>query len=338
MSEIKNISVIGAGSFGTPLAKLLAEKGYPVKIWAYEEDVCDAINNQHENTTFLPGFKLPDNLAAGSDMAAILDGADMVLVVPPSHVYRRVIGQAAQYIKPGVPVISATKGIENGTSALMSDILEELIGDPDRLAYISGPTFGKELAQKIPSAATIVSRNIKTAELLQQVFTNEFLRIYTNTDVVGVELGGALKNIIALASGVAEGLGYGANTRAALITRGLAEITRVGVKKGAKPQTFMGMAGLGDLMLTASSTLSRNFTVGRKLGEGMTLKQIMEDMKMVAEGVKNTESAYNMAQKLGVEMPITEQMYAVLYQDKPVKDAVADLLARPLVSEIEDFG
>ncbi len=329
-----NIGVIGAGSWGTTLANLLAKKGHRVLLWAYETDLVERMTRTRENDLFLPGFSLDGRLSFTSDLAEVARGREMLLLVPPSHVLRRVVRQAASHIDPGTLVVSAAKGIENDTLQTMSELLaEELPAAARSLTFLSGPSFAREVTQEMPTAVVAASAVGEAAARVQEAFSTDYFRVYTNDDVMGVELGGALKNVMALAAGVSDGLGFGCNTRAALITRGLAEMTRLGLAKGAKAATFAGLAGMGDLVLTCTGDLSRNRTVGMELGKGRTLEEILSGMKMVAEGVKTTLSSYQLAQRLGVEVPIIEQMHAILYGNKQARRAVTDLMARELKQE-----
>jgi glycerol-3-phosphate dehydrogenase (NAD(P)+) len=332
----KKIAVIGGGSFGTSLAILLAGKSYDVRLWVYEKDLAAEMNEARVNRLYLPEHRIPDNVSPSSDLEDVLREPDMILQVCPSHVVRRVMEEAYRYFPKDVPIISASKGIENETLMTVDEILFDIL--PGRfhksLAYISGPTFAKEVVAGIPSAVVAASRDLAVAEAVQETFSTSTFRVYTSEDVAGVELGGALKNVIAIAAGTAAGLGLGHNTRAALITRGLAEITRLAVKRGANPLTLSGLAGMGDLVLTCTGELSRNRTVGYELGQGKSLKEILASMNMVAEGVKTTKSAYDLSVKEGVEMPITEQTYNILYRDASPADAVLALMTRKLKHEL----
>jgi glycerol-3-phosphate dehydrogenase (NAD(P)+) len=329
------IGVIGAGSWGTTLADLLARQGFEVTLWAYESELVERLRRTGENALFLPGFTLAGNLAYTNDLATVAAAKDLLLLVPPSQVMRRVVQEAAPHIAPGTLVVSAAKGIENQTLQLMSEVLAETLpkGLTERQAFLSGPSFAREVAAGMPTAVVAAATDPAVARAVQETFSTTAFRVYTNDDVVGVELGGALKNVIALAAGVSDGLGFGHNTRAALITRGLAEMTRVGLALGAQSSTFAGLAGMGDLVLTCTGDLSRNRTVGMELGRGRTLEEILAGMTMVAEGVKTTLSAFHLAEKLRVEVPITDQMYRILYTNKDPRRAVTDLMLRDLKPE-----
>ncbi|VAV84085.1 Glycerol-3-phosphate dehydrogenase [NAD(P)+] [hydrothermal vent metagenome] len=332
---MKKIAAIGAGSWGTTLAILLARKGYPVSLWVREPELCAEMLKTRENTTFLPGFRMPPNLEVTNDMEQALAGAELVLSTVPSHGIRGVFKDVAARISEDAVIVSASKGIEQGSHLLCSDILREVLPSSlkDRVVILSGPSFAKEVSQELPAAVSVASRDRSLAALAQEVFSTPCFRVYTNTDPVGVELGGALKNVMALAAGASDGLGLGANARAALITRGLVEITRLGVSLGAEVSTFYGLAGMGDLVLTCTSTLSRNHTVGLKVGQGRTPQEVVAEMKMVAEGVKTSLAASELAAKRGVEMPITEQVRKVFHEGKPPKEAVMELMVRELKEE-----
>jgi glycerol-3-phosphate dehydrogenase (NAD(P)+) len=331
MMSPEKILIIGAGSWGTALAKLLADKGRQVILWGHRAAHIEQIRREAENRLYLPGIKL-DNITFTADINMV-KGAAMVVMVVPSHVFRGVFNNLAPLLSKDTYVLSAVKGIENDTLMTMTEVMEDIKkGLPT--GVLSGPSFAREVAAGIPTAVTVASADIKQARVFQQTFFTELFRVYTSTDVIGLELGGPLKNIIAIAAGICDGLGYGTNTRAALITRGLAEITRMGVKMGANPLTFSGLAGMGDLVLTCTGDLSRNRQVGLMLGQGKTLTDILAEMKMVAEGVKTTKSAWLLSRKIGVDMPILEQIYQVIYADKPCAEAVHDLLSRDQKEEL----
>lgn len=325
------ISVIGAGNWGTTLANLLAEKGYDVALWAFEKELVDEINRTRTNSVYLPGICLSDNIKATGNMQDAVNNSRYILSTVPAQFTRAIFSEAVRFLPDNAQIISASKGIEHGTLMTVSAILNELTGR--QIAVLSGPSFAKEVIKKLPAAVTIAAHDHKTALLLQDVFNTDYFRVYTNTDVLGVELGGALKNVMAIASGISDGLGLGASTRAALITRGLAEMIRLGVAMGAREKTFGGLSGLGDLVLTCTGTLSRNYSVGYKLGQGESLKEILSKMKMVAEGVATSGSAYELSKKHNVEMPIIEQIYKVVNEGKRPEDAVRELMTRGLKAE-----
>jgi glycerol-3-phosphate dehydrogenase (NAD(P)+) len=330
------ICVIGGGSWGTALAKLLSESDHQVSMWIHNPGVCAGVQAAGENTVYLPGFPLPPSLRASNSLGESLDGAEMAVFVSPSHVAREIMVQAAAHLAPSVPVVSASKGVEEGTLKRMSEVLSEALGRADlsTIAALSGPSFAREVAAGMPTAVTAAAVDARLAEHVQRVFTAPTFRVYTNTDLVGVELGGSVKNVIAIAAGVSDGLGFGSNSRAALITRGVAELARLTTKLGGDPRTAAGLAGMGDLVLTCTGDLSRNRTVGLRLGRGERLGDILADMRMVAEGVKNSQTVCALAARAGVELPIAEQVRRLLYEDKPARQVVGDLMSRQLKSEI----
>jgi glycerol-3-phosphate dehydrogenase (NAD(P)+) len=332
----ERVGVIGGGSWGTALARLLAEKGYRVSLWVHSEPRCREIAEKRENVTYLPGIPVPSNVEPSTKVEEVVAGKAVILCVVPSHVVRSVMERAGAAIENEPLVVSASKGIEDETSKTMIGVLEEVLPTQARarLCVLSGPSFAREVARGMPTAVTAASRNAEAAATCQATFTTPFFRIYTSSDVVGVELGGAVKNVIAIAAGVSDGLGLGHNGRAALITRGVAEVARLGIRLGADPRTLSGLAGLGDLVLTCTGDLSRNRTLGLRIGKGEKVDEILRDMKMVAEGVRNASSVRRLARTLAVEMPITEQMYLLLHEGKPARQVVADLMKRGLKPEI----
>ncbi|HTP65876.1 MAG TPA: NAD(P)H-dependent glycerol-3-phosphate dehydrogenase [Geobacteraceae bacterium] len=333
MSE--RIGVIGAGSWGTALADLLAKKGHHVTLWAYEPEVAREMAENRMNSLFLPGITLSPKLHFTSSLHEAAQDKEIFLFVVPSQVVRGVIEAILPFLPKQAIIVSASKGVELETLKLVSQIYEELLPDDlfRNFAALSGPTFAREVAREMPSAVVAAAADARIAGHVQKTFTTGYFRVYTNNDVTGVELGGAIKNVIAIAAGISDGLGFGHNTRAALITRGLAEMTRLGLAMGARSSTFAGLAGMGDLVLTCTGDLSRNRSVGIKLGQGMKLGEILAEMRMVAEGVKTTESARNLARRLNVEMPITEKTFQVLYHDKPAREGVMELMTRDLKAE-----
>jgi glycerol-3-phosphate dehydrogenase (NAD(P)+) len=326
------VAVLGAGSWGTTLANLLACKGDQVRIWAYEADVVAAINRSRENSVFLPGVPLAASLRAEGDLGAAVSGADVIVSVPPSHAARSVVGKVSPALAPGTLVISATKGIETDTLALMSEVFRDCAPGV-RFVALSGPSFAAEVCQGQPTAVVAASTDAGAAKEAQQVFATPAFRVYTGADVVGVELAGALKNVIAIAAGILEGLGLGNNPRAALITRGLAEITRLGVAMGADPLTFAGLAGMGDLVLTTTGSLSRNRGLGLALAAGQTLAEHQQSHRTVAEGVNAARAGAALGARHGVELPIVHQVCEVLFEGKPPRDGVAELMGRELKPE-----
>ncbi len=331
------VAVLGAGAWGTALAKVLAEAGDDVALWCRRPELRDAIAASGENARYLPGAALPKNLVPTHDLAEALDGARMVVFVVPSHATREVARAAAPHVRAGVPVVSATKGIENDSLMFMDEVLAAELPAHARkqLAFLSGPSFAKELAQQLPTAVVIAAHDADVCAHVMKRFHRPYLRTYASDDVPGVECGGALKNVVAIAAGVVDGMGFGHNTRAALITRGLAEIAKVAMARGGSALTLAGLAGMGDLVLTCTGELSRNRTVGVELGKGRRLVDILASLGHVAEGVKTARSAYDLARRLGVEMPIVSEVHAILYEDKPAQQAAADLMARELGHEFD---
>ncbi len=328
---MSRISVIGAGSWGTTLACLLAEKGYDVLLWAYEKGLAGTINNSRLNSMYLPGVTLPPVLKATDNLEEAMRHARYILNVVPTQFVRPVFTEAVKYLSEDAIIISASKGVEKKTMLTVSSILNEISNM--EVAVISGPSFAREVIRKFPTAVTLATKNTSTGLILQEIFNTDYFRVYTHTDVLGVELGGALKNVIAIASGITSGLGLGHSALAALITRGLAEIMRLGVAMGADQKTFSGLSGLGDLVLTCTGPLSRNYSVGVNLGKGMKLNDILSATKSVAEGVATALSAFELSRKFGVEMPVVEQVYKVLYKGKAPGDIVKTLMNRALKSE-----
>jgi len=334
-SSSERVAVIGAGSWGTALANVLAANGHDTCLWAYEAELVDEINRQHTNSLFLAGIPLSPQLVCTNSLPEALSGRSMVLLVTPVQLMRTVLSDAAGLVGAETVIVNASKGIELDTLQTVSQICSGLLGSDvlSRYVALSGPTFAREVASGLPTLIVAASRNEQCALRVQSALSNSAFRAYTNGDVTGVELGGAVKNVIAIAAGISDGLGFGHNARAALITRGLAEMNRLGQAMGAQTATFSGLAGMGDLVLTCTGDLSRNRTVGIKLGQGMRLADILSEMRMVAEGVKSAESVYNLSVRLGVEMPIVEKAYQILHQDKPARQAVMELMARELKSE-----
>lgn len=329
------ISVIGAGSWGTTIASLLAEKGYDILLWAKEISVADYINKKRENPLYLPGVLLPENLKATNNLFNAVARSRYIVCVVPTQYIRSVFSRIVNCLKEDAVIISASKGIELNTYKTPSLILNELLNKP--VSVLSGPSFAKEVIAKMPTAVTLAAHDKKTALMLQEIFNTSYFRVYTHDDIIGVEIGAALKNVIAIASGICDGLGLGHNARAALITRGLIEISRLGIKMDAKEITFFGLSGMGDLILTCTSMQSRNYTVGYKLGTGASLEAIIGQTHSVAEGITTAKSAYELSIKYGIEMPITEQVYLTLYKEKPPMEAVKDLMNRSLKKEFYEY-
>jgi glycerol-3-phosphate dehydrogenase (NAD(P)+) len=330
------VTVAGAGSWGTALAMLLAANGHRVTLWCREPEVAEGIARKHHNPLYLPDVDLPESLAATGDLAEAMGAArDLLVWVVPSQFTRAVLEQARPHLGPEVPVVSASKGIEVSTLKLLSEVFAELLGEgtAERFAVLSGPSFAKEVARGMPTAVAAGGTNPEVGRTAQRLFGCDRFRVYTNHDPVGTQVGGALKNVVAIAAGAVEGLGLGHNTQAVLVTRGLAEMTRLGVALGADPRTFAGLAGLGDLVLTCTGDLSRNRGVGVALGQGRTLEDFLGTTGQVAEGVKTTAAAHELAARLGVEMPIVAQVYRVLFEGASPKDALSHLMARPQKAE-----
>ena len=330
------ISIIGAGAFGTAMAAAAARAGNDVLLWAHDPEVAEGIRETGLNPNYLAGIKLDENIRATSDIVEAATFSDTLFMVVPSHHYREVLRNLSKHISGPVGVVSGTKGIENESLDRMSEITADVLGPSlSAFAVLSGPTFAVECARAQPSAAVIASKDLEFAQRLQQAMSSPSLRLYHSSDVVGVELAGSLKNVVAIAAGVLEGLGLGFNTNAALITRGLHEITRLGMALGGRLETFAGLAGMGDLVLTCTGALSRNRTVGVALGKGQKLEDILRDAKFVAEGIKTSKSAQQLADKHVIEMPITTEMYRVLYEDESPRGAIQRLMTRSLKAEHE---
>ncbi len=328
-------AVLGAGSWGTALGALLASKGFTATLWDKDVSVLDEVAQRHENTRYLPGVPLPPQLCATPDIARALEGAELVVFAVPSHAMRLVAIESKRLLHAGVPFCSVAKGIEVDTLMTMSEVLEDVLPVPMHpyLTFLSGPSFAKEVARGLPTAVTIAGRWERISKQVQDAFHTKSFRPYTTTDIVGVEIGGCVKNVVAIAAGLSDGMGFGANARAALITRGLAEIGRLAVRKGANPMTLAGLAGLGDLVLTCSSEMSRNHTFGFELGRGRKLEEVQREIGQVVEGVLNAKSTHALARKLGVEMPISEMVYRVLYEGQAPRQSVTELMTRETKSE-----
>ena len=329
----EKIAIIGAGSWGTALANVLADAGGDVTLWGRDKAVVEKINSIHENPKYLKGYKLAGSLKASSDLPGILSAASVVFCSIPTQQVRAVFAKQASLLRLKI-VVNASKGIEMGTHACVSEIFREICSDC-RYAVLSGPSFAQETVQRLPTAVTVAAKNSQDAVAIQKMLSTPYFRAYTSRDVCGVELGGALKNVIAIASGMVAGLKLGYNSQAALINRGIAEIMRMGRKKGAEPLTFLGLAGMGDLILTCTGPLSRNRRVGFALGEGRKLEEIQSELGGVAEGIYTARSAYELARQNGVDMPITEQVYRILYEDRTPQQAVTELMSRALKEEFD---
>lgn len=331
------IGVIGGGAWGTALGNLLARRGNKVLLWAREEEVVSSINEEHENKIFLSGILLQQNLSATSSLQEACFGRDLILSVVPAQFVRAVWKEAKAFIDPQVPIVSASKGIETATLELLSDVFEETLpGSLKRqLCFLSGPNFAREIAQGLPAGATIASENPSLGKQVQKMISSPFYKLYLSEDVVGVEVGGSLKNVIAIAAGMVDGLQLGRSLLASMMTRGLNEMNRMGVALGANPLTFLGLSGLGDLILTCTGDLSRNRTLGMELAAGKTLNQILQSRKSVTEGVATAEAVHKLAEKFALDLPICEEVYQILYHEKSCADAVQTLAARSLKAELE---
>jgi len=331
----RRLSIIGAGSWGTALGLTLAKLGHAVRLWAYEQEVAESIRLHHENRLFLPDISLPESIVVTNDLAEALEGAEVVVSAIPSHFCRPLYLQMLPHFQPEMVFVCATKGLETRTLMRMSEVLRTVVGArfPLRLAMLSGPSFAREVGRGDPTAVVVASEDGATAQLIQKEFSSRTLRLYTSSDVVGVEMGGAVKNVIAIAAGVVEGLGLGHNPVAALVTRGLVEMTRLACACGARRETLAGLAGLGDLVLTCTGDLSRNRHVGIELGRGRKLPDILSSMRMVAEGVRTTEATVALAARHGVDMPITRQVSRILRDETSPREAIRELMERSLKEE-----
>jgi len=330
------VAVLGGGSWGTALAKLLSESDHQTTMWVHNPQVCATILECRENSVYLPGFPLPANLRVTSNLGEALERAELAVYVSPSHVAREIMSAARAVMPAGVPVVSASKGVEEKSRKRMSQVIAEALGREDlsNVASLSGPSFAREVAARMPTAVTAAAVRQDLAELVQQVFSCPSFRVYSSTDLIGVELGGTVKNVIAIAAGVSDGLGFGSSTRAAVVTRGVAELSRLVTRLGGDARTVAGLSGVGDLVLTCTGDLSRNRSVGLRLGKGETLADILRDMRMVAEGVKNSTTVCALALDAGVEMPIAEQIRLLLHENKPARQVVGDLMSRHAKPEI----
>ena len=337
MSKKQIITVLGAGSWGTALAMVLTDNGHETRLWSNKQEQVDEINHYHTNQRYLPNKSLPENLTGYSDLKSAVKNADAVVLVVPTKAIRQVAQDVAPFLKEDTVIVHASKGLEQETHKRISEILAEEIPEAKRngIVALSGPSHAEEVAVKDLTTITAASNQFSSAEYVQEVFMNDYFRIYTNQDIIGVELGGALKNIIAVGAGALVGIGYGDNAKAALMTRGLAEITRLGVSFGADPLTFLGLSGVGDLIVTCTSIHSRNWRAGKMLGEGKNLEEILDSMGMIVEGVSTTKAAYELAAQKNVELPITTAIYEVLYNKADVKEVITELMNRVGKNEID---
>ncbi|MDQ0412121.1 NAD(P)H-dependent glycerol-3-phosphate dehydrogenase [Mesobacillus stamsii] len=335
----EKVAVLGAGSWGTALAMVLADNGHEVRLWGHNFAQIEEINQNHTNKKYLPGITLPSSVMGYSSLHAALDGMKMVIMAVPTKAIREVIRKMMESTSESVIIVHVSKGIEPDSLLRISEMIEEEMPEKllESVVVLSGPSHAEEVSLRHPTTVTVSSKKMDEAEKVQDLFINNHFRVYTNPDLIGVEIGGALKNIIALAAGISDGLGYGDNAKAALITRGLAEIARLGVKMGASPLTFSGLTGIGDLIVTCTSIHSRNWRAGNMLGKGQNLDEVLENMGMVVEGVRTTKAAYQLAQKFEVKMPITNALYHVLFNNVNPKDAVDGLMSREKTHEMEDL-
>ena len=329
------VGVIGAGSWGTALAIIAGRSGHDVKLWSRSALVVDSINRDHTNPCYLKATRISDNVQALEGIREVAEAAELLILAAPSHATRELVSQVSAVLRPEMIIVSAAKGIEIETGKRISEIVEEVVAEAARPRFVclSGPSFAKEVVENHPTAVVAAGADDEATRAIQSALSVQNFRIYTNNDLVGAELAGSLKNVIAIAAGMVSGLGFGSNSLAALITRGLAEITRLAVNQGARVETMIGLAGVGDLVLTCTGSLSRNRFVGEELGKGRTLEDIQSEMSEVAEGVKTTLAAKMLAQRVGVQMPIASEVHAVLYAKKLARDAVAELMSRPLQTE-----
>lgn len=333
------IAVLGSGSWGTALSMVLAENGHGVRLWSRSEEQARSINKEKRNPKYLPDVTLPEGIHATTDLKEAIEGASVAVLVVPTKAMRQVLPELKCVMKHDMLFVHASKGIEPESNLRISQIIEEEIPEELRtgVVVLSGPSHAEEVCQKQPTTVTSACENEDHARMVQDLFMNNDFRVYTNPDVIGVEMGGALKNIIAIGAGMTAGLGFGDNAKAALMTRGLAEMARLGLKQGANPMTFAGLGGLGDLIVTCTSVHSRNWRAGYALGTGKSVDEVEQEMGMVVEGIRTTKAAYQLAKKLNVEMPITEELYDVLFHNKPVDEAVSELMGRVKKQEVEDL-
>lgn len=338
---MKKVSVIGAGSWGTAIAFVLAENGHDCLLWARRSEQVDEINGKHTNHAYLPNTTLPANLKATTNLEEAVTHSEVIVIAVPTKAIRPICQEVNTMTNNEKLFVHVSKGIEPDSHKRISEMMTEEIEPSNRkdIVVLSGPSHAEEVVERHPTTVTAAAENVKSAQEIQDLFMNHYFRVYTNTDIIGVEIGAALKNVIALAAGITDGLGYGDNAKAALITRGLAEISRLGVKMGANPLTFAGLTGLGDLIVTCTSVHSRNWKAGNMLGKGKSLEEVTEGMGMVIEGVRTTKAAYQLANKYDVTMPLTEALYSVLFENIPPKHAVDQLMSRMKKQEVDDlFG
>jgi len=334
---MEKICILGAGSWGSALGILLAKKGYDVDMWTLDKEQCESVNRTRENVDFLPGVVFPNNINLSNDLSMSVQGAKAVVLAVPSQAVRSVLKSAKPFIGKEQVIVNVAKGFEKQTNLRISQVCRQELPEND-FAVLSGPSHAEEVGRDMPTTVVVAADDIKVAELVQDIFISPKFRVYTNEDLIGVELGGTLKNIIAFGAGISDGLGYGDNTKAALMTRGIREIVRLGVAMGAKATTFSGLSGIGDLIVTCTSMHSRNRRAGILVGQGKTLDEALAEVKMVVEGVVATEVAYGLSNQYGIDMPITREIFGVLYEGKDVKKSVIDLMLRSRTHEMEDLS
>lgn len=333
---MKSVAVIGAGSWGTALAQVVSQNNILTSLWVRRKELANNLKQLRENKEYLPGAKISKEIFISNDLEEVVTDADLIVMAVPSQAMRQMAKKIKKYVRKNSVIVSASKGIEIESLSRMSEILkEEIPANRDCVVALSGPSHAEEVIKGLPTTVVVSSHNKEIMEIVQNVFMNENFRVYTNPDIIGVELGGALKNIIAICAGISDGLGFGDNSKAAILTRGIAEITRLGIKLGAYPATFAGLSGIGDLVVTCNSKFSRNRRVGMKIGQGMQVEEIIKSTKMVAEGIDTTKAAHQLANKFKIDMPITEQAYQVIYKNKDPKTAVSALMNRRGKNEID---
>jgi glycerol-3-phosphate dehydrogenase (NAD(P)+) len=339
MRRAETVAVVGAGSWGTALSIVLADNGHEVRLWGHKRNQIEEINQEHSNKKYLPDVHLPENIVGYSSLEDALSGLEIIVLAVPTKAIREVLGKIKEFQKHPLTIVHVSKGIEPQSLMRVSEMIEEELPSNlyDSIVVLSGPSHAEEVSLRQPTTVTVSSEKMAAAERIQDLFINQQFRVYTNPDLIGVEIGGALKNIIALAAGISDGLGYGDNAKAALMTRGIAEISRLGVKMGANVLTFTGLTGIGDLIVTCTSVHSRNWRAGNLLGKGKTLQEVLDNMGMVVEGVRTTKAAWQLAKKYDVNMPITNALYQVLFNDGNAKDAVDQLMGRVKTNEMEDL-
>jgi glycerol-3-phosphate dehydrogenase (NAD(P)+) len=339
MRKTETVAIVGAGSWGTALSIVLADNGHKVRLWGHKPIQIEEINKEHSNKKYLPDIRLSENIVGYSSLEEALSGIEIIVLAVPTKAIREVLGKMKEFQKNPLTIVHVSKGIEPNSLMTISEMIEEeLPSDLYRsIVVLSGPSHAEEVSLRQPTTVTVSSKNMKEAERIQDLFINQYFRVYTNPDIIGVEIGGALKNIIALAAGISDGLGYGDNAKAALMTRGITEIARLGTKMGANVLTFTGLSGIGDLIVTCTSIHSRNWRAGNLLGKGKTLQEVLDNMGMVVEGVRTTKAAWQLAKKYDVNMPITDALYHVLFNDGNAKDAVDQLMGRVKTNEMEDL-